>query len=377
MAKKKIRLLMVEDEKIDQERFIRYVKKEKLPYDYDIASTLKEAIDFIKKKEYDLVITDFKLPDGTGLEIFKHLDNITPVIVSTGSGNEEVAVEFMKKGAYDYIIKDPDQYYVKIIPLAIEKVLKLRSSEKALEDFNKNLKIIVAERTVKLNTINVELQKEIKQRKNAEVELKKYLDIWKKLLKDFIFAMEKAVEVRDPFTAGHQYKVGELVIEIAREMGYDEDRVNGVYLAALIHDIGKVYVPAQILTKPSTLSSVEFQLIQTHPDVGYEILNQIDFPWPLAEIIRQHHERMDGSGYPNGLKNDKILEEAKIISVADVVEAISSHRPYRPAHGIEKALEEIEKNKGILYDKQIVEICLTLFNKKNFKFSKGMLEIKI
>jgi HD-GYP domain-containing protein (c-di-GMP phosphodiesterase class II) len=147
---------------------------------------------------------------------------------------------------------------------------------------------------------------------------------------------------------------------LAKKLGLPPGTIEGVYVAGTIHDLGKISVPAEILSKPSTLTATEFSLIKTHPDVGYEILKPIQFPWPIAEMVRQHHERMDGSGYPRGLKGDEILLEARILAVADVVEAISSHRPYRPALGLERAMEELKKGKGTLYDPQVVDACLEL-----------------
>jgi len=160
-------------------------------------------------------------------------------------------------------------------------------------------------------------------------------------MEDSISAISLVTEARDAYTAGHQRRVTKLAVAIAKEMGFPKDRVEGIKIAALIHDVGKINLPAEILSKPGKLSEIEFGLIKNHPQKGYEILKTIDFPWPVAEIVLQHHEKMNGSGYPRGLKRDEILLEAKIICVADVVEAMSSHRPYRPALGINKALEEI------------------------------------
>ena len=180
----------------------------------------------------------------------------------------------------------------------------------------------------------------------------------------------KIAERRDPYTAGHQRRVAQLACAIAEELGLPKDQVEGIQVAALLHDIGKVTVPSEILTKPGELSAMEFELIKTHAAVGADILEGIDFSWPVARIVRQHHERLDGSGYPQGLKDDEILLEARIIGVADVVEAMASHRPYRPARGIDKALEEIKKNKDVLYDPQVAEACVKLFEEGRFKFHK-------
>jgi len=177
------------------------------------------------------------------------------------------------------------------------------------------------------------------------------------------------VELRDPYTSGHQERVANLAIAIAQEMKFDDVQIENLRMAAIIHDIGKIYVPSDILNKPGRLSDIEFGLIKTHSQYGYDIVKGMDFPCSVAQAILQHHERLDGSGYPNGLRGgEEILLEAKILAVADVVEAMASHRPYRPALGIDKALEEISKNKGRLYDPDVADACLKLFNSGKFEF---------
>ena len=183
----------------------------------------------------------------------------------------------------------------------------------------------------------------------------------RKTLDDTIRVVGMTVEMRDPYTGRHQERVARLACAIAREMRLPDEQIDGIRAAGLVHDIGKIAVPAEILAKPARLNPLEYSLIQTHPQRAYDILERIDFPWPIAEIVLQHHERMDGSGYPRGLKGDEILLEARIIAVADVVEAMASHRPYRPARGIDAALEEIKKNKGRLYDPDVVDACLAVF----------------
>ncbi|MCD6136904.1 response regulator [Candidatus Bipolaricaulota bacterium] len=190
----------------------------------------------------------------------------------------------------------------------------------------------------------------------------------KKTLEDTIRVVGLTTEMRDPYTARHQERVTTLACAIAQQMGIPEERIEGLRGAGLMHDIGKIAVPAEILTKPAKLTNLEFQLIQRHPEQAYDILKGIEFPWPVADIVLQHHERMDGSGYPNGLKNGDILLEARILAVADVVEAMSSHRPYRAALGLDAALDEIKKNKGKLYDPNVVDACLAVFEKR-FTFS--------
>lgn len=210
--------------------------------------------------------------------------------------------------------------------------------------------------------------RDITERKNTEEQLKESFKKLQKTMEDSIYSISLVTEARDAYTAGHQRKVSKLAVALAEEMGFSKDKVEGIKIAALIHDVGKINLPAEILSKPGKLSEIEFNLIKNHSKIGYDILKKVDFFWPIAEIVFQHHEKINGSGYPRGLKGDEILLEAKIIGVADVVEAMSSHRPYRPALGIDKALEEISQNKGILYDSQIVDTCLKLFKEKGFKF---------
>ncbi len=210
--------------------------------------------------------------------------------------------------------------------------------------------------------------RDVSTRRRAAQEL---LDSRAKLqsaLKGTIEAISIMIEMRDPYTAGHQRRVAQLAEAIATSLNLPSVKIEGIKFAAQIHDIGKLYVPAEILSKPTKLSALEYAIIKTHPQAGYEILKNIEFPWPIADIVLQHHERLDGSGYPAGLKDGEILPEARILSVADVVEAMSSHRPYRPSFGIDKALEEIRLNSGIFYDPQAVTACQQLFLEKAFSF---------
>ena len=189
----------------------------------------------------------------------------------------------------------------------------------------------------------------------------------KKALEATIQAISMTVEMRDPYTAGHQRRVADLAGAIAVEMNLPLERINALRMAAAIHDLGKISVPAEMLSNPTKLTDLEFTIIKTHVQSGYDILKDIDFPWPVARIVLEHHERVNGSGYPNGLTGDHVLMESRILSVADVVEAMASHRPYRASLGIEAALKEISKNKGILYETEVVDACLRLFDEKNYK----------
>ncbi len=211
--------------------------------------------------------------------------------------------------------------------------------------------------------------RDISELKKLERERQESLDQLKKSLSATIHAMSVTVESRDPYTAGHQRRVAELAVAIARIVKLDENRIEGLRMAGTIHDLGKISIPAEILTKPTKLTTIEFEIVKMHAQAGYDILKNIDFPWPIARIVIEHHERMDGSGYPNRLTSEKILQESKILAVADVVEAMASHRPYRPSLGIDTALEEITKNRGKLFDEGIVDACLTLFKEKNFCFT--------
>ena len=200
-------------------------------------------------------------------------------------------------------------------------------------------------------------------------DLKKSHEYLRNSLEGTVSAVAKAVEARDPYTSGHQKRVAEIAVAIAHEMGLDADRIKGIYLGAVIHDIGKIQTPAEILSKPSRLSDIEYALIQSHAETGYNILKDIAFPWPVALIAWQHHERYNGSGYPQGLKGDEICLEARIVAVADVVEAMTNHRPYRAGLGIERALDEIRLNRGIFYDPEVCDACLKLFTEKDFTTS--------
>lgn len=200
-----------------------------------------------------------------------------------------------------------------------------------------------------------------------ENKLEATLDSFKRSLEGTINAIANMVELRDPYTAGHERRVSQLAMDIGKELGLPERQIEGLRVAGFIHDIGKIAVPAEILSKPTRLSESEYAIIRNHPKAGFEILKGIDFPWPIAQTVLQHHERLDGSGYPQGLKGDDILLEARILAVADVVEAISSHRPYRPGLGIDSALEEIDVNRGMHFDPKVVDACIKLFRNHDYK----------
>ena len=236
----------------------------------------------------------------------------------------------------------------------------MRDEEKTKDQLVKELQKI-REKAAELENVKVicnQLEKELKQ------TFKKL----QKIIEGTANIITKVVETRDPYSIGHQQRVSKLATAIAQEMKLPQDKIGGTKIASLVHDIGKVNLPTEIISKPSKLIEVEFNLVKNYPKVGYDILKKVDFPWPIAEIVLQHQEKIDGSGYPRGLKGDEICIEAKILGVANVVEAMSSYKSYRPALSIDEALAEIVKNKNILFDPKVVDTCIKLFKEKGFKF---------
>jgi HD-GYP domain-containing protein (c-di-GMP phosphodiesterase class II) len=242
-------------------------------------------------------------------------------------------------------------------------------AEKQVRAMNVNLESLVQQRTAELQRKNEELRSEVEHRRSVQNALQESLGYLKKVIGGTVMAIATTVEKRDPYTSGHQQRVAQLARAIGCEMGLSADRIEGLTIASAIHDIGKISLPAEILSKPSQLNSLEMGLIQAHAQAGFDILKSVEFPWPIAQIVLQHHERLNGSGYPQGLSGEEILKEARIVGVADVLETMSSHRPYRPSIGLEKALEEISSKKGILYDPDAVDACLNLIGEKHFEFS--------
>jgi PAS domain S-box-containing protein/putative nucleotidyltransferase with HDIG domain len=265
--------------------------------------------------------------------------------------DQSLLSEFRDKGGRR---KEPTTIYsIRVINRAGEEIWAQISS----------VPIIWEDRPATLNFV-----RDITVQKNAEEELRTSLDKLRKITGATIQAIAQTVEVRDPYTAGHQKRVADLARAIATRMGLSSDQVDGIRMAGVIHDIGKISVPAEILSKPGLLTPLEFSLIKTHAQIGYDILKDIDFPWDIATMVLQHHERLDGSGYPKGVTGERILLEARILTVADVVEAMASHRPYRPSLGLDKALEEIKDKKGRFYDSGAVDACLQLFIENEFSF---------
>lgn len=216
----------------------------------------------------------------------------------------------------------------------------------------------------------VAMFRDITERKEAERKRQYDAERLRRSLEEGITAVARTVEMKDPYTAGHQRRVATLAVAIANEMGLPEEQIHGLHLACTLHDVGKVMIPAELLTKPGKLTALEFSLIKTHAQAGYEILKDVEFPWPIAEMVRQHHERMDGSGYPQGLRGEQILLETRILSVADMVEAMSAHRPYRTGLGLDAAMAELRLEAGTKLDPRVVSACERVFRERGFAFAK-------
>ncbi len=334
-ATKKIRVLNLEDRLTDAELIDDELRTAGLEYDFMRVGTEREYCQALQEFRPDIILCDYKLPNYDGLRALQHaVQNYPdiPVIMVTGMLSDVEAVELLKAGARDYILKDS----LARLPSAIQRVLAH--------------------------------QADVQARKAAEQSLRESGEKLLRSLEETVKSMAALVELRDPYTAGHQRRVADLSVAIAREMGLPEDEIHGIYLAAIIHDLGKIQVPVEILVKPGELEEAEYKLIREHSGVAYEILKDIEFPWPIAAMVYQHHEREDGSGYPQGLKAGEILPGAKIIAVADIVESMSSHRPYRPAQGLEGALAEVERGRGVQYSAPVVDACLSLFRKRDYRF---------
>ena len=336
------------------------------------------AVDAVKKSledqaPYAIVFLDLNMPPGpdgqwTADEI-QRLDPAINIIMVTGyrstdSGGQQTLSNFSDKLLY---LQKPF-YHQEIIQFSTSLSSKWQAERQLLE-LHSELESLVEKRTAELVESNTLLKIEIENRKQVQEELEHSLQDLKKAMDSTIQAIAMTVEKRDPYTSGHQMRVAGLTRAIAESLALSQDQIEGAFMAASIHDIGKISLPAEILTKPVQLTDIEISLIQAHAQAGFDILKGIEFPWPIADIIVQHHERMDGSGYPGGLAGEEILIEARIIGVADVVETMASHRPYRPSMGIDKALQEIISNKGKLYDTRVVDACLHIFNEQRFEFS--------
>jgi HD-GYP domain-containing protein (c-di-GMP phosphodiesterase class II)/FixJ family two-component response regulator len=468
---KPLRVLMVEDSEDDVLLTVSALKKGGCEPEYERVETADAMRKALREKAWDVILCDYQMPKFNGLAaiaLLKETGIDIPLIIVSGAIGEETAVECMRLGAHDYVMKGN---LSRLVP-AVERELKeaesrsnRRQAEEALREnedrFRKISSMIsdvayscsmkedglfsidwmeggverisgysieeikaqkcwrslVIEEDLALFNTNVtglppgshascELRirhkndgivwvssyaecvtgketpesfllygalVDITERKHVEEERRQNFEKVRKALGVTIHAMAVIVETRDPYTAGHQRRVADLARTIASEMDLDSHQIDGIRMAGVIHDIGKISIPAEILSKPTRLTELEFQLIKTHSQSGYDILKDVEFPWPVARMILEHHERIDGSGYPNGLIGENILMESKILAIADTMEAIASNRPYRAGKGINVALDEIITNRGILYDADAVDACLRLFRKKGFQLEGTIL----
>jgi putative nucleotidyltransferase with HDIG domain len=330
----------------------------------------REALMHLERNAAAVVVTDQKMPAMAGTDFLEQVKVRWPeavCLIMSGYADLEVLTEAINRTHVFRFINKP--FANAELVLAVREAL----DHYRLQAENQRLSRLTRQQNEELVRINRQLEGHVSEKteqlKRNEEQLQEMVKRLKQALDGSVSAMAMAVETRDPYTAGHQKRVADLACSLAEEMGLPAHVVEGIRMAGIVHDLGKIYVPAEILNRPGKLTTIERELIHTHPQVGFDILKGIEFPWPIARIVLQHHERIDGSGYPQGLPESEILLEAKIIAVADVMEAMSSHRPYRPAPGPELALAEIEKNMGRKYDREAAAACLHLFRAKGFSMT--------
>jgi response regulator RpfG family c-di-GMP phosphodiesterase len=331
-------IIMVVDDEVSIGRIMQ-TGIEYAGYRCFVADNPHKALAILEQQPIDVLVSDIRMPDMSGIELGQIVKSRfgADVIIMTGFIGDFNYEDIVEQGASDFIQK----------PVRIA-------------EFIARLKRVLSERAAKY---------ELKQ---TLVQSQLNLDKFQRAMEGIVQAISVAVEMRDPYTAGHQQRVADLACAMAQLMEVRQDDIYGLRMASVIHDLGKITVPAGILSKPGRLSTLEYELIKNHVQAGYDILKRIEFPWPIADIILQHHERLDGSGYPQGLKQDQIMQLARILAVADVFETIASHRPYRPALGLQPAIDEIRANRGILYDPQVVDVCLTLVEDGTFDFESAV-----
>lgn len=318
-------------------------------YECVTAHSGETARKLLESGNFQLLVSDITMPGMSGIDLLSIIKTRFPdvaVIMATAVDDRNTATLSLELGAYGYVTKPFDKNDILI---NVANALERRRLALLSQEYEHTLEKEIEERT-----------REVRER---EKELALSLEKLERAFGQITDALSNVVEKRDPYTAGHQRRVANLASAITGEMGASGEQIQGIRVAGILHDIGKMNVPTEMLVKPGRLTEVEFAVIKTHAEAGYDILKDIEFPWPVAVIAREHHERMDGSGYPLGVKGENTLLESRIIAVADVVEAMSAHRPYRPALGMDKAVEEIKKNRGILYDNGAVDACIRVLER--------------
>lgn len=360
-------ILLIDDEKAILDIMAMMLVDE--GYDIHTANSAEEALKILKDSPiFSLIISDQLMPGMTGVQFFAQAREICPNalrVLQTGYTDTDAIIDAINSGGIHLYLTKPwrkdDLLY------SINQMLS--KAELLVE--NRRLDALVKTQNIHLLELNKQLEEKVHLKtmhlnQRAE-ELKASYEKIRIILEGAVLTMAKIVESRDPYTAGHEQQVARIASFIAQRMCLPDDQVEAIRIAGALHDIGKIAVPTEILTKPGRLSHLEMEMVKTHCQNAYDILKTIEFPYPIAQIIFQHHERMDGSGYPQGLSGKDILLEARIIGVADVLEAMSSHRPYRPSLGSEFAVEEITHNRGLLYDTVVVDACLSLYKTENHK----------
>ncbi len=459
---KRLQIVILDDSDDDVEIIVDALERESVPADFIHLYGRDDFINELEKNKPDIILADLNMPSFDGfqaLEICRYKYPDVPFIFVSGMMGEDVAIDALKRGATDYVLK---RHISKIVP-SVRNALKNRDEKQLRRQAEDNLEklryrnmlilesagegilgldepgtvtfanrvaagilmyqegeltgkpfpvicnstdiVLTTQQIGTMPALQMSQKREtlfrrkddkfipveyvanpiienglvmgyvisfsdISERKLIQENLRASYEKLRKNMYDTVDVMASTLAVRDPYTAGHQKRVASLACMIARMLAIDEDVIEGIRIAGVVHDIGKIQIPAEILSKPTRLSVNEFLLMKEHPQVGYDILKNIDFPWPVAQTVLQHHERLDGSGYPQGLKGDKIIMEARILSVADVVEAMASHRPYRPALGIDKAVDEIKKYRDVWFDGYAVDACITIVSRNHFSFER-------
>ena len=327
----------------------------------DTAANVSEAAARIATRDYDVILSDIVMPGDDGmrlLEIVRRRSPLTQFILITGEPTLETATDALRLGAFDYLPKPVrKETLCRVVARAGREKVLLEKNQRMHEQIRRHrekLELLVAERTSSLSAMAEQLRGALARLATT--------------LEGTTLALSMAIEMRDPYTAGHQRRVAELACAVWDRLSLHRDARDGVRIAGLLHDLGKIRIPVDILCKPSRLTPAEFSLIREHPVAAWEILKRVEFPWPVATIVRQHHERLDGSGYPDGLEDADLLRESCVLAIADVVEAMASHRPYRAALGVDAALAEIVRGRGTAYWSDAVDACVQVFREDGFVF---------
>ncbi|MFO7612345.1 MAG: response regulator [Clostridia bacterium] len=346
------KILVVDDEKSIRITFSKFLGNE--GYEVFTAEDVEVALKEIDRITPDLVITDIIMPQYSGMDLLKKIKDKAPdipVIIMTGEPSVDTATESVRFQAYDYLQKPVNKgKLVHTVSMALEHK-KIIDEKKELEAENKEY------------------------RDNLEKLVEKRTEALRKAIEATISAISSMLEFKDPYTAGHDRRVGNLAYDIAGKLGLKEEAKTGILIAGYLHDIGKISIPSEILSKPGKITELEYEIVKTHVQCSYDILKKVDLKWPIAELVYNHHERMDGSGYPRGKKGADINFDSRVLMVADVVEAMLSHRPYRPANTIESVLAELKKNDGKAYDKDVVSAVEDMFIKDNYKMTDDEIQI--